>query len=175
MCTWITCGRGTWQVWLPFRRRYKFRAHSTIPLTDTVSSKMRLKVFTLVATSFAFLAPVLGAPPTALADIQKFDGQVKEGSYIVKLKDNASKSGHLSWLGKQLGSDSLTHTEWQKGLLHGFAGEPPVSATILFNTPDCTITLGKFSEKTLTLLRSNPDVEYIAEDGIVTTFSVVTQ
>ncbi|KAJ3492039.1 hypothetical protein NLI96_g318 [Meripilus lineatus] len=117
---------------------------------------MRLKIFTLISATLALLvAPSIGVPSNTLVEVQKFDGKIKEGSYIVKLKDNVSKSSHLGWLGKQLGSDKITHSNWEKGLLHGFAG--------------------KFSEKTLSVLRSSPDVEYIAEDGIVTAFSVVTQ
>ncbi|KAJ3483614.1 hypothetical protein NLI96_g6193 [Meripilus lineatus] len=115
-----------------------------------------MRFFTLVTATFALLATsVIGAPTAALVDIQKFEGKVKQGSYIVKLKDNVSKSNHLTWLGKQLGSDSVTHNEWKKEVLNGFAG--------------------RFSERTLNLLRANPDVEYIAEDGIVSIDSTVTQ
>ncbi|KAJ3488940.1 hypothetical protein NLI96_g2489 [Meripilus lineatus] len=115
-----------------------------------------MRLFTLVTATFALLAsPILGAPTTALVGIEKYEGQVKEGSYVVKLKNNVSKSSHLKWLGKQLGSDRVTHTEWQKNLLNGFAGT--------------------FSAKTLELLRASPDVESIAEDGIYSINTIVTQ
>lgn len=82
-----------------------------------------MRFSTFIATTFALLAtPVLSAPLTSLVQIEKFDGEVKQGSYIVKLKNNVSKADCLNWLTPHLGSDSLTHTDWQKGVLNGFAG-----------------------------------------------------
>ena len=83
-----------------------------------------MRFFTFVSISFALLATsVLSAPTTALAEVEKFDGQVQEGSYIVKLKSNVTKQHHLDWLSQHLGSDQVTHSEWQKDLFNGFAGK----------------------------------------------------
>ena len=59
-----------------------------------------------------------------------------------------------------------------RGRLHNLRADARVS-TSYFGLH--AVFAGKFSEKTLSVLRSSPDVEYIAEDGIVTAFSVVTQ
>ena len=79
---------------------------------------------TVVAAALALLAtPILGSPTTPLIAVEKYSGNVKESSYIVTLKENVSKSTHLAWLSQHLGSDTVTHTEWQTDLLHGFAGK----------------------------------------------------
>ncbi|KAI0791170.1 serine protease [Abortiporus biennis] len=114
-----------------------------------------MRFFSVAAATLALLAaPIFGAP-TDLKPIEKYQGKVKQGSYIVKLKDNVAKDHHLAWLIQHLNGDSVTHTEWQKDTLNGFAG--------------------RFSENTLNLLRSSPDVEYISEDGIVSINAVTTQ
>lgn len=82
-----------------------------------------MRLFTLVAATFALLAtPILSAPATAVVEVEKYKGQVKEGSYIVKLKNSVSKTDHLTWLSKHLDSDTVTHKEWEKKVLNGFAG-----------------------------------------------------
>ncbi len=82
-----------------------------------------MRLFTAIAATLALLAsPILGAPTTAVVEIEEYKGQVKEGSYVVKLKDNASKGDHLNWLSNHLGSDLVTHKEWRKDILNGFAG-----------------------------------------------------
>lgn len=91
-----------------------------------------MRLFTIIATALALLAsPVLSAPTTALVGVQEYKGQVKEGSYIVKLKTDVSKGDHLSWLSNHLGSDSVTHKEWRKDVLNGFAGKCGCSHVIL--------------------------------------------
>ncbi|KAJ3483606.1 hypothetical protein NLI96_g6203 [Meripilus lineatus] len=102
----------------------------------------------ILAATVALLAtPILGSPTVPLVGIEKFSGKVKQGSYIVKLKSDVSKTAHLDWLSQHIGTDSVTHTEWDSAVLNGFAG--------------------KFSSNTLNMLRSSPDVESIAEDGIM--------
>ena len=81
-----------------------------------------MHLVTLVAATFALLATLILGVPTALVEVEKYKGQVKEGSYIVKLKNSVSKSDHLKWLSNHLGSDTVTHKEWRKSILNGFAG-----------------------------------------------------
>ncbi|KAF4572937.1 subtilisin-like serine protease [Pleurotus pulmonarius] len=103
-----------------------------------------MRLFSAVLASLAILAPAFAAP--ALKTVESFAGQRNDGSFIVKLKSGASRSGLLKTLGV-----NATH-EWDAAL-NGFAG--------------------KFSEKALNALRASPDVESISEDGIMHTF--VTQ
>ena len=78
----------------------------------------------ILAATVALLAtPVLGSPAATLVDIEKYDGQVKQGSYIVTLKSDVSKTAHLAWLAQHIGADNVTHTEWDPKLLNGFAGK----------------------------------------------------
>lgn len=63
-------------------------------------------------------------------------------NYIVALKRDVDMDTHLDWLRPKLSSRcEITH---QYNLIHGFAG--------------------KFSEQTISLLRSSPDVEKIEKD-----------
>ncbi|RDB21646.1 Cuticle-degrading protease [Hypsizygus marmoreus] len=103
-----------------------------------------MRFFTAVLTAVALAAPVF-AGPTPLRTVEKYQGQTT-GKYIVKLKDGASKSAIFS----KLKNSTVTH-DWK--LINGFAGD--------------------LDSATVNLLRASPDVEYIAEDGIVHTF--VTQ
>ncbi|KAG5651221.1 hypothetical protein H0H81_009433 [Sphagnurus paluster] len=103
-----------------------------------------MRFFTAVFAAIALAAPVF-ATPTTLRTVEKFNGKTS-GKYIVKLKEGVSKSKVFS----QLKGAKITH-DWQ--VVHGFAGA--------------------LDEEALNTLRASPDVEYIAEDGIVTTF--VTQ
>ncbi|KAJ3480012.1 hypothetical protein NLI96_g8665 [Meripilus lineatus] len=103
----------------------------------------------ILAATVALLAiPVLGSPAGTLIDIKKHNGEIKEGSYIVTLKSNISKTTHLKWLSQHIDKDNITHPGWDRRILNGFAGT--------------------FSTKTLNMLRSSPDVESISEDGIMT-------
>lgn len=113
--------------------------------------------FTAVLASLALLASPVFSAPTAppLVSVNKFAGPKNNGSYIVKLKDNVTKSNHLNWLSNQIGEDAITHKNWNAEVLHGFAG--------------------KFSDKVVDLLRASPDVEYIEEDGIMSINAQVTQ
>ncbi|KAI0639444.1 serine protease [Trametes polyzona] len=116
-----------------------------------------MQLFATVAAAIALLAaPVFGAPTTSLRTVEKFAGEVKPQSYIVKLKDGVAKEAHLEWLAAHHGNSStVTHPEWEGSVLNGFAG-----------------TLGADA---LNALRANPDVEYIAEDGIFHINAAVTQ
>ncbi|KAI0361573.1 serine protease [Trametes cingulata] len=116
-----------------------------------------MQLFATVAAALALLAaPIFGAPTASLHTVEKFAGQTKPHSYIVKLKDGVAKESHLEWLAANHGdSSTITHPEWESKVLHGFAGT--------------------FGADALNALRANPDVEYIAEDGIFHINAAVTQ
>ncbi|OSD03397.1 serine protease [Trametes coccinea BRFM310] len=116
-----------------------------------------MQLFATVAAALALLAaPVFAAPTAALHTIERYAGETKPQSYIVKLKDGVEKSAHLDWLAAHHGDGAtVTHPEWESDVLHGFAGT--------------------FNADALNALRANPDVEYIAEDGIVHINAAVTQ
>lgn len=122
---------------------------------------------TITATALALLSSSAFAAPTELKTIQRYQGEVQANSYIVKLKDSASKNSHLGWLEPQLASDdAITHGNWSTQFFNGYAGKytllPSINtAWLKFNH------LGKFDESALNLLRSSPDVDYIEEVGIV--------
>ncbi|KAL0951221.1 hypothetical protein HGRIS_007942 [Hohenbuehelia grisea] len=101
-----------------------------------------MRFFSTVFASLAVLATVL-ASPTPLKTVERYQGSVNTGSFIVTLKDGVDKSTVLKGLGL-----NATH-EWDNSFLHGFAG--------------------KFSEQALNRLRASPAVESIAEDGIMHT------
>ncbi|KAJ8453947.1 hypothetical protein ONZ45_g19499 [Pleurotus djamor] len=101
--------------------------------------------FSAIFASLAILAPVLAAP--ALRTVESYAGQRVQDSYIVKLKDGASRKTLL----KNLGVNATY--EWDHAL-NGFAG--------------------KFSAKTLEALRASADVESISEDGVMSIFATQT-
>ncbi|RDB17350.1 Cuticle-degrading protease [Hypsizygus marmoreus] len=104
-----------------------------------------MRFFTAVFTAIALAAPVFSSP-TPLRTVEKFEGKTS-GKYIVKLKEGASKAAVIG----KLRNSTVTH-DWK--LLNGFAGN--------------------LDSETVNLLRASPDVEYIAEDGIVHTFATQT-
>ncbi|KAK7678555.1 hypothetical protein QCA50_018427 [Cerrena zonata] len=115
-----------------------------------------MRFFTAVFASLALLAsPIFGAPTTPLISVSKYAGTVNKGSFIVKLKDNVSKDTHLDWLSQHVSADTITHRDWKTEVLHGFAGQ--------------------FSDNVLNMLRANPDVESIEEDGIMSINAITTQ
>jgi len=73
--------------------------------------------------------------------------------YIVTLKDNASRATHLSSITSRFGPASKVTHEWD--VINGFAGV--------------------FAEEDLKILRGDPRVQSIEEDGTVGTAALVTQ
>lgn len=73
--------------------------------------------------------------------------------YIVTLKDNASRATHLSSITNRLSAASRVTHEWD--IINGFAGA--------------------FAEEDLKVLRGDPRVQSIEEDGTVGTAALVTQ
>ncbi|KAK0202296.1 serine protease [Desarmillaria ectypa] len=100
-----------------------------------------LSFFTTTLSLVAALAPtVLGAPHIALRDVETFAGKVKPKGYIVTLKEGASKDELLENLGS--------------------------SVTAVFNRTTNGFA-GVLDDAALNSIRAHPDVETIAQDGIV--------
>jgi len=107
-----------------------------------------MRFFTAASATLAILVSSVLGGPTPLLEIEKFAGAAVPGSFIVTLKEGASKSGLVAKLGA-----AVTH-QWDSAI-NGFAG--------------------KLDANALKLVRAHPDVVSVEEDGIMTTFSIVTQ
>ncbi|KAI0669858.1 serine protease [Trametes maxima] len=116
-----------------------------------------MHLFATVSAALALLAaPIFAAPTASLHTVQKFAGDKKPHSYIVKLREGVAKEATIDWLAANHGSSAnVTHPEWEASILHGFAGT--------------------LEDDALNALRASPDVEYIAEDGIFHINAAVTQ
>ncbi|PBK68398.1 subtilisin-like protein [Armillaria solidipes] len=120
--------------------------------------------FTTTLSLVAALAPVvLGAPNIALRDVETFAGKVKPKGYIVTLKEGASKDGLLENLGSSV-------TAVFNRTSNGFAGKAFISALAF----TCCIPTGVLNDNDLNNIRANPDVESIAQDGIVSVTTTQT-
>ena len=76
----------------------------------------------LVLGLFASAAPSLAAAAASSVEVHRYDGPVNRGSYIVKVRDGASKSGVLDRIGTLLrGNTKVTH-DWDSEFFNGFAG-----------------------------------------------------
>ncbi|KAG8714320.1 subtilisin-like serine protease [Ceratobasidium sp. 394] len=98
------------------------------------------------AAALAVVLPALAAP-TGNVPINKFPGQVKPNSYIIKLKDGVSKDTHLNSIISGFVAGSSLQYKYGD-VFHGYA-----------------VTL---KGKDLDFIRQSKDVEFIEEDGIVT-------
>ena len=88
-----------------------------------------MQLFAVVSAALALFTAV-SAAPAQLKTVQKYAGETKPSSYIVKLKEGVSKDAHLAWLAENHGaSATVTHPEWQEDFLNGFAGECNVVAS----------------------------------------------
>ncbi|KAF8662094.1 hypothetical protein AX16_001204 [Volvariella volvacea WC 439] len=105
--------------------------------------------FSIFASLLLAVVPAFAAP-SALRPIEKFKGQTT-GKYIVVLKDGVSKADVLGNL--RTTTATAESVEWE--IINGFAAH--------------------LDEASLNALRASSDVEYIAEDGIVSINTVVTQ
>lgn len=110
---------------------------------------MRFSVTLLTALVAVLPFSSVLAAPAPLLDVHAFRGEKHTGSYIVTLKKNVNKK---SWLSKR---PNLAKQEYDSAFINGFAGS--------------------LDEDVLNELRANPDVESIAEDGIMHTMATVTQ
>ena len=90
-------------------------------------------VAVVLVTLTLFAVSVVDALTVQLKPIVKFAGPTHPDSYIVTLKEGASKDAHLEWLTSVHGkSINITHGEWQSDILHGFAGMYLVSPRTIF-------------------------------------------
>jgi hypothetical protein len=65
------------------------------------------------------------AAPTEFVSVNKYPGQVKPSSFIIKFKDNISKNARLSsnFTSRHGPGAHVTHGSWDESLFNGFAGE----------------------------------------------------
>jgi len=69
----------------------------------------------------AFITPSLAAAvPSVNVPIYKYDGDVNQGSYIVKIHDGVDKTGIVSAVESVMGT-AVTHN-WNAQFLNAFAG-----------------------------------------------------
>jgi hypothetical protein len=116
----------------------------------------------------ASVIPSLAAVPTSSVVVQKYDGDVNEGVYIVKVRDGAQKATVLSGIASLLGGDNKVTHDWDPEFLNAFAGEPFHPGSCVALRPN-QIVIGNFGDNIVSVLLSSMDVEYIAEDGIMKT------
>ncbi|KAF9787161.1 serine protease [Thelephora terrestris] len=101
---------------------------------------------------FGLLASItssLAAPAPPSAPLYKYDGPVNQGGYIVKLVDGADKVSVLSLVG-----DIILGHDWDPKFFNGFAAN--------------------LDEDAVNALLLSPNVEYVAENGIMAAFDVQT-
>ncbi|KAG8714321.1 subtilisin-like serine protease [Ceratobasidium sp. 394] len=98
------------------------------------------------AAALAVILPALAAP-TGNVPINKFPGQVKPNSYIIKLKDGVSKDAHLNSIISSFVAGSSLQYKYSD-VFHGYAVN--------------------LRGKDLDFIRQSKDIEFIEEDGIAT-------
>lgn len=101
---------------------------------------MQFTLRTIIAVALALSA---SAAPNKLLTVEKYNGKVVEGSYIVRLKAGVDKATLFD--SDPVLRESVTHDDWV--VINGFAGT--------------------FDSALLNKLRASDAVESIAEDGIV--------
>lgn len=119
----------------------------------------------------ASVAPSLAAAAASSADVHRYDGEVNKGSYIVKLRDGAQKSAVMSRIGSFLGGNTRITHDWTPNFFNGFAGSSFHPRTCVILGPN-RVVIGYFGDDVIEVLKSSIDVEYIAEDGIMSAFDV---
>jgi len=98
-----------------------------------------------------YILPALAAP-SPLVSVKKTRDAVP-GRYIVTFKNDVNRVAGISSIAKKISPQSEVTHEWD--IINGFAGT--------------------FTDDDLELLRSNPDVASIEEDGYAHTQAVTTQ
>ncbi|KAH7327608.1 serine protease [Rhizoctonia solani] len=97
------------------------------------------------AAAFAVILPVFAAPTTNVP-ISKFAGRIKANSYIIKLKDGVSKDAHINKLITALTAEGKVQYQYGE-VFQGYSAN--------------------LQGKDLDLIRQSSDVDYIAEDGML--------
>jgi len=106
-----------------------------------------MRFFTAASATLALLVSAVVGGPTPLRAIEKFAGATVNGSFIVTMKEGASKGPLIEKLGA-----AVTH-QWDKAI-NGFAGKLDAGA--------------------LNFVRAHPDVASVSEDGIMSIFTTQT-
>jgi hypothetical protein len=70
----------------------------------------------------ASITPSLAAVPIPHVQMYKYDGLVNKGSYIVKVRDGADKTGVLDLIGSLTGEDTKVTHNWNPNFYNAFAG-----------------------------------------------------
>lgn len=119
---------------------------------------------------FGLLASIIPslAAPTPFAPLYKCDGPVAKGRYIVKVRIGIEVSLVLGVLGNLPGANTVSH-QWDSDFYNAFAGLSIRPRARVILGPN-QVAVGEFDQNAIDTLRSSPDVEYIAEDGIMSTF-----
>ena len=86
-----------------------------------------LSLFLSLVTSATFS---FAAVTTPSVQVYQYDGPVNEGSYIVKMLEDADKTSVLSMITSLSGGDTVTH-DWSPEFFNGFAGLSPCTGAIL--------------------------------------------
>jgi len=95
--------------------------------------------------------PVLAAPSPLVTVTRTKNGVA--GRYIVTLKDDVARSAGVSSANRKMSSQSTITHEWD--IINGFAGS--------------------FTDADLEVLRADPNVKSIDQDGLAHTQAVTTQ
>jgi len=78
-----------------------------------------------LSLALAFLASVttsLAAAAASSAEVHRYDGEVNKGSYIVKVRDGAQKSGVINRIASFVGGNTKVTHDWDSQFFNGFAG-----------------------------------------------------
>ena len=70
----------------------------------------------------ASVTPSLAAAAASSAEVHRYEGEVNKGSYIVKVRDGAQKSGVMNRIGSLLGGNAKVTHDWGSEFFNGFAG-----------------------------------------------------
>jgi len=111
----------------------------------------------------------LAAAAASSAEVHRYDGEVNKGSYIIKVRDAAQKSGVMDRVASFLGGNTKVTHDWDPQFFNGFAGSLFRPYTPVVLGPNL-VAVGIFNNDAIEVLKSSIDVEYIAEDGIMKTF-----
>jgi len=95
----------------------------------------------------ALSTPSLAAP---FVPLYTYGGRVKPGSYIVKLQDGSDQTTILGFLASLVGANNEVTHRYSSNFYNAFAGD--------------------FDDKSINALMLNPNVEYVAQNGYMSTF-----
>lgn len=71
---------------------------------------------------FASVTTSLAAVAASSVEVHRYEGAVNEGSYIIKVRDGAQKSGVMNRISSFLGGSTKVTHNWDSRFFNGFAG-----------------------------------------------------